>query len=64
MKDVDKKICLKPSARESVIINNRESDTDTGNWLTIDSSDDLFKYGMNIKFDKLNHTPLKLILKS
>ena len=50
---------MKQSARESGTINNNESDTDTENWLTIESPDDLFKYEININFDKLNHTFLK-----
>ena len=56
---VNGKIRIKQSAREAGTITNNESDTDTGNWLTIDSPDDLFKYGMNIDFDKLYYTPLK-----
>ena len=56
---INGKIRMKQSAREAGTITNNESDTGTGNWLTIDSPDDLFKYGMNIDFDKLNYTPLK-----
>ena len=50
---------MKQSPREAGTIINNESDTGTGNWLTIDLPDDLFKYGMNIDFDKLHYTPLK-----
>ena len=56
---INGKIRMKRSAREAGTITNNERDTGTGNWLTIDSPDDLFKYGMNIDFDKLNYTPLK-----
>ena len=56
---INGKMRMKQSAREAGTITNNESDTGTGNWLTIDSPDDLFKYGMNIYFDKLNYTPLK-----
>ena len=56
---INEKICMKRSAWEAGTITNNERDTGTGNWLTIDSPDDLFKYGMNIDFDKLNYTPLK-----
>ena len=56
---INGKICMKRSAREAGTITNNERDTGTGNWLTIDSPDDLFKYEMNIDFDKLNYTPLK-----
>ena len=56
---INGKIRMKRSAREAGTITNNERDTGTGNWLTIDSPDDLFKYGMDIDFDKLNYTPLK-----
>ena len=56
---INGKIRMKQSAREAGTITNIERDTGTGNWLTIDSPDDLFKYGMNIDFDKLDYTPLK-----
>ena len=45
--------------KQSGTINNNENDAGTGNRLTIESPDDLFKYGININFDKLNHTFLK-----
>ena len=38
---VNGKIRMKQSAREARTITNNESDTGTGNWLTIDSPDDL-----------------------
>ena len=53
------KVRMKRSAREAGTITNNERDTGTENGLTIDSPDDLFKYGMDIDFDKLNYTPLK-----
>ena len=56
---INGKIRMKQSAREAGTITNNKSDTGTGNWLIIDSPDDLFKYEMNIDFDKLNYTPLK-----
>ena len=56
---INGKILMKQSAWEAGAITNNESDTGTGNQLTIDSPDDLFKYGMNIDFDKLNYTSLK-----
>ena len=56
---INGKIRMKRSARKAGTITNNERDTSTGNWLTIDSPDDLFKYGMDIDFDKLNYTPLK-----
>ena len=56
---INGKIRMKQSAREAGTITNNENDTGTGNWLTIDLPDDLFKYRMNIDFDKLNYTPLK-----
>ena len=56
---VNGKIRMKQSAREAGTTTNNESDTGTGNWLTIDSPDDLLEYGMNIDFDKLNYTRLK-----
>ena len=51
---------MKQSAREAGTISNNKSDSGTGNWLTIGSPDDLFKYRMNIEFDKLNSIPLKI----
>ena len=56
---INGKIRVKQSAQESGTLNNNERDTGMENWLTIDSPDDLFKYGMNIDFDKLIYTPLK-----
>ena len=47
---INGKIRMKRSAREAGTITNKERDTGTGNWLTIDSPDDLFKYGMDIRF--------------
>ena len=41
------KIRMKQSAQESKTISNNESNTDTGNWLTVDSPDNLLKYGIN-----------------
>ena len=48
---VNGKTCMKQLARQSKTINSNDSDTGTGNRLTIDSPDDLFKYEMNITFD-------------
>ena len=56
---VNGKIRMKQSAWKAGTITNNKSDTGMGNWLAIDSPDDLFKYGMNIHFDKLNYTLLK-----
>ena len=39
---INGKIRMKRSAREAGTITNNERDTGTGNWLTIDSPDDLF----------------------
>ena len=60
---INGKIRMKQSAREAGTITDNKSDTGAGNWLTIDSPDDLFKYGMDIDFDKLNYTPLKFNIK-
>ena len=40
---------MKHSARESGTISNSESDTSTGNWLTIDSFDNPWKQGRSQK---------------
>ena len=54
---INGKIRMKQPARESGTISNYQRDTRTGNWLTIDSPDNL--YGMNIDFNKLSYTSLK-----
>ena len=49
---------MKRSAKKQGLIEEGEKDQDTGVWLTVSCSDDLFNYDVDINFKTLNYKPL------
>ena len=47
-------IRMKKSAKKAGLIQEHEKDEETGPWLNVSCSDDLFKYNVDIDFVKLN----------
>ena len=49
----------KSSIKAGLPLDKNGKDQGTGKWLTVSSIDDLFKYNVDIDFEKLNYLPLK-----
>ena len=53
-------IRAKRSAHKHGKLNNGKKDEGTGNWLIINSTDDLFKFNIDLDFEKLGYKPLMI----
>ena len=53
-------ICAKRSALNHGKLNDGKKDEGIGNWLTINSTDDLFKINIDLDFEKLGYKPLMI----